>query len=82
MFDIPNIVVTILIGAVAGWLAGVIMNSKGGLLRNIILGILGSFVGYFVLGFFGITGSGILATILISAAGACILIIIGRLLFK
>ena len=36
-----DILVTIVIGAVSGWLAGFIMNSKGSLIRNIILGIIG-----------------------------------------
>ena len=43
-----DILMAILIGAVAGWLAGIIMRSKGSLLRNIILGIIGGFVGGFI----------------------------------
>ena len=38
----------IIFGAIAGWIAGNIMNCPGGLVRNIILGIIGSMVGNFV----------------------------------
>ena len=36
---------SIIVGGIIGWLAGKLMNSKGGILRNIILGIVGSGVG-------------------------------------
>ena len=36
-----HILVSLLIGALVGWLAGKIMHSKGGLIRNIVLGLLG-----------------------------------------
>jgi len=70
----PDLVLVLLIGAVAGWLASMIMNTKGGLIRNIIFGIVGGYVGRFVLGLFGISASNILGTILVSAAGACIVV--------
>lgn len=77
-----SIIITLIMGAVAGWLASIVMSSNGGLIRNIIMGIIGSVVGTFVLGHFGITGSGYLGEILVAAAGACIVIFIGRLIFK
>ena len=82
-----DIIITLLIGAVAGWLAGIIMGSKGGLLRNIILGIIGGFVGSFVFNLLNISislslGPINLGTIIVSAVGACIVIFIGKLLFK
>ena len=42
---ILNIVIDILIGALVGWVAGLIMKSKGGFWRNAIMGIIGGFVG-------------------------------------
>lgn len=77
-----SLIITLLMGAIAGWLASIVMSSNGGLVRNIILGIIGSVVGTYVLGLFGISGSGRLGEILVAAAGACIIIFIGRLLFK
>ncbi len=77
----------ILIGAVAGWLAGIIMKSKGSLLRNIILGIIGGFVGGFIFSLLHINialSLGLInfGTIIVSAIGACIVIFIFNKLFK
>ena len=71
----------IIIGAIAGWLAGKIMDSEGGLLRNIILGVFGGGVGSSLLGTIGIQGNVTIGNILVSVVGACVLIAIGRLLF-
>ena len=85
--SIYDIVVALIIGAIAGWLAGFIMNSKGSLLRNIILGIVGGFVGNFIFGLLGISfslalGPINLVPIIVSAIGACITIIVFNILFK
>ena len=57
-----SILVWLLIGAVAGWLAGVIVKGYGfGLLGDIVVGILGAFIGGWLFGSLGISsGSGIL----------------------
>ena len=53
-----NILITLLIGAVAGWLAGFfVFKDKGGLLWNIIIGLLGGVVGGWLLGLIGADGS-------------------------
>ena len=44
-----NIFIWLIVGAIAGWLAGLVMKSRQGLIGNVILGIIGSFVGGFVL---------------------------------
>ena len=78
---IISILLFLLFGAIAGWLAGLIMKSKNGLLWNIILGIVGSFVGGFIARLiFGETNGGLIISLLIAVAGACLLIFIGRLL--
>ena len=77
-----NVIVAIIIGAIAGWLASLIMKTKGGLLRNIILGVIGGVVGSFVLGLVGISGSGFLGNILVSLVGACIVVAVGKFIFK
>jgi len=73
----------LLFGALVGWLAGFIMKSKRSLLRNIILGIAGSFVGGFIASLlgFGNLGGGYsfdIFNILISVGGACLVIFIAR----
>ena len=50
-----EIVVALLIGAVAGWLGSMIYKGSGlGIIGNIVVGVAGSFIGYWVLGKFGI----------------------------
>lgn len=79
--DIVTILISLALGAVAGWIAGFIMKSKGSLLRNIILGIIGGFLGGWIFGLLGITiATGYLGIIIESAIGACVLIFICRLL--
>lgn len=77
-----NFLVTLLSGAIAGWLAGIIMKSNGSLLRNIILGLVGGVVGSVVLGIIGIGGSGFIGGILVAVVGACLLVWLGRKIFK
>ena len=56
--NIVNILLTLLFGAVAGWLAGLfVVKDKDGLIWNIIIGLLGGFVGGWLLGLIGANGS-------------------------
>ncbi|MBO4484009.1 MAG: GlsB/YeaQ/YmgE family stress response membrane protein [Lachnospiraceae bacterium] len=76
-------VVTIIVGGICGWLAGAIMDSKkNGLLINIILGIIGGALGNFVFGLIGIHFFGLVGNIIGGVIGTCLLIAIGRLIFK
>ena len=79
-----EIVVTIIIGALAGWLGSLIYRGGGlGLLGNILVGIAGSFVGYWLLGKLGINlGSGWIGAILTGAIGAIIILFLLNLIFK
>lgn len=69
---------TLLSGGIAGWLAGLIMNSDGSVVRNIVLGLVGGVVGSIVLGLIGIQGRGLIGGTVVSVIGACILIWISR----
>lgn len=70
-----SLIATILAGALSGWLAGLIMKIKGGFWFNCILGVVGSFIGFFLAGIIGITTSRVsIGGILLSVAGACLLI--------
>ncbi len=78
-----NIIITILIGALVGWLAGQLMKSKQGFWLNALLGIVGSAVGRFLAGLLGIHADTIsIGGILISVAGACLVVWLVRKLFK
>lgn len=79
-----GIIVGLLIGGVAGYLAGKLMNSKTeGVIWNIILGLAGGFVGSWVFGIlgFGETTSW-LGSIISATVGAVLLIFLNRKLFK
>ena len=82
MPSLTDLLITLGIGLAAGLIASFVMNTKGGLIRNIIIGIIGGFVGSFVFGLIGIHWDGILGSIGTSAIGACILIVVGKVLFK
>ena len=73
---------SIIVGGVIGWLAGTLMKSKGGVLRNIILGIVGSGVGNWLAGAIGLVARNSLGSFLIGVGGACVVILICRWLFK
>lgn len=66
----------IIIGAVAGWLAGNIMRGGGfGLLMNIIVGVVGALIGGWVFGVLGIgTGDGLIGSLITSLVGAILLL--------
>ena len=77
-----HFILNLILGGLAGFLAGKIMESKGGMLRNIILGLIGGVVGGTVLGLFGMNASNWLGQGIVSVVGACLLIWIGRKIFK
>jgi uncharacterized membrane protein YeaQ/YmgE (transglycosylase-associated protein family) len=75
-----GILVWIIFGALVGWIASMIMKTEGGLLPDIVLGIVGSIIGGIIMRALGQGGNGgfNLYNILISVLGACILIIVVR----
>jgi uncharacterized membrane protein YeaQ/YmgE (transglycosylase-associated protein family) len=79
-----EILVTLLIGALAGWLGSVLYRGSGlGLIGNIIVGIAGSFLGFWLLGKLGLSlGTGWIAAILTGAIGAIIILFLFNLIFK
>lgn len=82
--DLTSLIVFLLIGAVAGWLAGQIIKGGGfGLIGNIIVGIIGAFVGGWLFPTLGITlGGGIIGAILSATIGAVILLFVIGLIKK
>ena len=73
-----SIVVILVVGIVAGWLAGKIVRGAGfGLLGDLVVGIVGAFIATLLFPRLGIhLGSGILPEIIFSALGAIILLLI------
>jgi uncharacterized membrane protein YeaQ/YmgE (transglycosylase-associated protein family) len=79
-----EIIVSLLIGAAAGWLGSMIYKGSGlGLLGNVIVGILGGFVGYWLLGKLNISlGNGWIGIVLTGALGAIVILILFNLVFR
>jgi len=79
-----GIISWIVVGLIAGWLAGRVMKGGGyGVLVDIVLGILGGIVGGWVFGILGIwPGGGIIGSIIVAFVGAVILVWISRVLKK
>ena len=77
-----GIIAWLVIGAVAGWLAGVLVKGGGfGLLVDILVGIVGAFIGGWLAGLLGIgVGGGIAASIVTATIGAVVLLLILRLI--
>ncbi len=81
--DLTTILIWIVVGAIAGWLAGLVVNKESGLsVRDIVVGILGAIIGGFLYNQFGAAGAvtGInVGSILVAFVGAVVLLLIIRL---
>lgn len=78
-----DIIIFLVIGALAGWLAGVIMKGGGfGLIGDIIVGILGSILGGWLLPKVGLAIGGEFGGFITAVIGAVILLFIVRLIKK
>ena len=73
---------TLLVGAVAGWLASKIMGGGGSLVRNIAVGVIGSCVGGLLFGLLGFSAHSLFANIIVSVVGACVFLFVARRLTK
>lgn len=81
-----NIILWIVFGGVAGWIASKVMKSDAnqGAIGDIVLGIVGAIAGGFIMSFFGepgVTGFN-LYSLVVAVVGAIAVIFVGRMLFK
>ncbi len=68
-----NIIIFLVIGILVGWLAGVIVKGHGlGTLGDMVVGVIGSFVGGFIFDIFGLTSYGSWGAFVTSVIGAVI----------
>ena len=72
----------IIIGIFAGWLAEKIMKRDHGLLTNLIVGLVGSLLGAFVVGIVGLKAGGWITSLLVSTLGAVLLLWLWGLIKK
>ena len=71
-------IVTIVIGGIVGWLASILMktNAQMGMIANVIVGIVGSSLGFWLAGLLGFSATSPIAGYVISILGAAVLIFI------
>ena len=79
-------IISLIIGGIVGWLASIVMktNAQMGWIANVIVGVVGSMVGFWVAGLLGIAPTGGILRFVVALAGAALLIfILGKLgIFK
>ncbi len=77
-----GIIVTLVLGGLVGWIASIVMktNAQMGILANIVVGIVGSFLGFWLAGLLGIATGGGIVRWLVAIVGAVLLIWILKLL--
>ena len=73
-----NWIVTLVVGGIIGWLASILMktNNQMGIIANVIVGIIGSSLGFWLAGALGLAAYGAIASWAVAVAGAVILIYI------
>jgi uncharacterized membrane protein YeaQ/YmgE (transglycosylase-associated protein family) len=71
-----NWIVTLVVGGVIGWLASLVMktNKQMGIIANVLVGIVGSSLGFWLAGLMGIAAYGVIAQWAVAVAGAAVLI--------
>ena len=83
--DGQSIIIILILGALAGWLAGLITEGGGlGLLGNIVVGIIGSFIGSWLLPKLGVhinTGTPWLNVVIVAAIGGIVLLGLINIIF-
>ena len=77
-----GLLITLIIGGICGWLASIVMktNAQMGCLANIVIGIVGSALGFWIAGLLGLTATSAVVGYLVSIAGAATLIALLKVL--
>ncbi|NND72811.1 MAG: GlsB/YeaQ/YmgE family stress response membrane protein [Rhodothermales bacterium] len=72
-----NLIGFLIIGGVAGWLAGQVMRDGGmGVVKNVLVGVVGAFIGGFVFSILGISAGGVVGSLVTATVGAILLLFI------
>ncbi|MBI1424890.1 MAG: GlsB/YeaQ/YmgE family stress response membrane protein [Gammaproteobacteria bacterium] len=80
---LESILMVLIIGALAGWLAGLLMKGRGfGIIGNIVVGIIGAVIGSFLFGLLGVTAGGFIGSVVTATVGALVLLFVVNLIKK
>lgn len=73
-------IISLIIGGIVGWLASIVMktNAQMGLIANVLVGVVGSMLGFWIAGLLGLAAPGGILRFVIAIAGAVLLIFILR----
>lgn len=81
--SLEQLLLFIIIGGIAGWIAGLLVKGRGhGLVTNIVVGVIGAFIGGFIFTELGIATTGLLGSLVMATVGAIILLLLLRVLKK
>jgi uncharacterized membrane protein YeaQ/YmgE (transglycosylase-associated protein family) len=81
--DTNSIIMILVIGALAGWLAGNIMKGRGfGVIGNIVVGIIGALIGGYLFSLLGISAGGLIGSLITATVGAVALLFVVGLVKK
>lgn len=81
--SVESILGVLIIGGLAGWIAGLMVRGKGhGIVMNIVVGIVGAYIGAQVFEFFDITAGGTIGSLVVAIVGAAILLGLLQLIRK
>lgn len=73
--DTNSLLIVLVVGALAGWLAGNIMTGRGfGIIGNIVVGIIGAVVGGFIFHALGVAAGGLIGSLITATVGAVALL--------
>ncbi len=81
---LTGLIIALIVGGIAGWLAGLVVQGTGfGLVGDIVVGILGALIAGFLFPYFGLAltvGGGIIGLIIMAFIGAVILLVVVRVI--
>ena len=77
-----GLITSLIIGGIVGWLARILMktNAQMGLIANVLVGVAGSAIGFWIAGALGLAAGGGIMRFLVAIAGAALLIVVLRAL--
>jgi uncharacterized membrane protein YeaQ/YmgE (transglycosylase-associated protein family) len=81
---VETLIIWLFVGLIAGWLASAVVGGGYGIVGDIVVGIVGAFLGGWLFRALGVgaPGSGIVSTIIVAFVGACVLLLILRALHR